>query len=124
MGDKKEIAFSLNNIIETLNGQGQAIEVLDYLSRSIKKREEEILSKSDMAISLNNIGALYNSRGQLKEALTYYGRSLKISQEIGDKNGIASSLNNIGVIYPVSLCLILPFIIILSFRARKSCYII
>jgi tetratricopeptide (TPR) repeat protein len=51
-----------------------------------------------LADALNNIGYLANNRGNVSKALKYYHESLKITEEVGDKNGIAGTLNNIGSI--------------------------
>ncbi len=51
------------------------------------------------ADALNNIAYIEKKRGQINNAITNNEKSLKLSKEIGDKNGVAYSLNNIGVIY-------------------------
>jgi serine phosphatase RsbU (regulator of sigma subunit)/TPR repeat protein len=56
------------------------------------------LSKS-LSGTLNNIGYVYERQGDMQLALDYYLKSLKISEQIGYKNGIANSFNNIGNIY-------------------------
>ncbi|HIA35213.1 MAG TPA: tetratricopeptide repeat protein, partial [Flavobacteriales bacterium] len=52
-----------------------------------------------IAISYNNIGWTYKNQGNYEKALEYYYKSLKISEEIGDKEGIADSYDNIGRTY-------------------------
>ncbi len=56
-------------------------------------------SKVEIAKKQNEIAVYYISISETKTALRYCTESLKISEEIGDKNGIATSFNNIGEIY-------------------------
>lgn len=49
--------------------------------------------------TLNNVGYLANKQGDIHKAKEYFIKSLKVSEEVGDKNGIANSLNHMGLIY-------------------------
>src|SRR5262249_12272627 len=48
---------------------------------------------------LGNIGNVHQSQGNYTEALEQYQKSLKISEDIGDKDGIALILSHIGSIH-------------------------
>ncbi|MGZ4053810.1 MAG: tetratricopeptide repeat protein [Bacteroidia bacterium] len=66
---------------------------------SLKKDAEKHNMQKLVADALNNIGYIYNSEGKIKDALDDHLQSLKISEEIGDKEGIATSFNNIAFVY-------------------------
>jgi CHAT domain-containing protein/sugar phosphate isomerase/epimerase len=52
-----------------------------------------------MGSALNNIGPIYGAQGNYPKALEYYQKALKISEELGHKEGICNTLNNIGLIH-------------------------
>ncbi|MFZ2726446.1 MAG: tetratricopeptide repeat protein [Methylococcaceae bacterium] len=62
---------------------------------------KEQLSSKTKGDLLNRLGQLYCSLGNYEKALIAYQQSLKISQDIGDKQGEAATLNNISQIYKV-----------------------
>ena len=49
--------------------------------------------------SLNDAGLIYYSHGEVDSALNNFEKSLKISVEIGDKDGESSTLHNFALIY-------------------------
>ncbi|MFX0061019.1 MAG: tetratricopeptide repeat protein [Candidatus Hermodarchaeota archaeon] len=98
IGNKSDIAVSLNNIGVIYHSKGELNSAIDYYQRSLTLREA-LGNKRDIAVSLINIGALYRQKGELDSALDYYKRGLDIHETIGNKREIAASLNNIGVIY-------------------------
>jgi len=74
-----------------------AVELADKLLQGKSNSKSAILKQK--ARALNNIGFIYEQNGEISNALYYYNNSLKISEEIGDKEGIATLLNNIGLMY-------------------------
>jgi adenylate cyclase len=98
IGDKKDIASSLNAIGIIYFGQGDYPRVLGYLEKTLVI-QEEIGDKNGMANSLGNIGTIYLNQSNYPRALEYFKKGLAIHEEIGNKNGMAHVLNGIGLIY-------------------------
>jgi len=98
IGDKKGMAYCLNNIGLLYNNQGETQKGLEYFHKSLKLREE-IGDNKGVASSLNNIGFAYENQGDISKGLEYYHKSLKVQEDISDKRGIANTLNNIGSIH-------------------------
>ena len=98
IGNKKNIASTLNNIGLIYNEKGDLVKAIDYYSRSLKI-QEEIGDRSGAAIALANIGEIYLMQGDLENSLRYHTISLRISTEINYKQNITLCLNNLGAIY-------------------------
>ena len=97
IGDKKEIAGSLNNIGVIILEQGDFNQSKKYLEESLDIRKE-IDDKTGIAFTLNNLGLFYINQGDYEHAKEYYEESLRIFQEIGDKNKISLTLSNLGIL--------------------------
>ena len=48
---------------------------------------------------MNNISQIHKAKGDYDTALRYLQQSLKISQEIGDRQGMSPTLHNMALIY-------------------------
>ncbi len=48
---------------------------------------------------LGNIGNVFHNKGDLDAAMEKFKQSLKISEDIGEKEGIATSFHNLGAVY-------------------------
>ncbi|MDF2438267.1 MAG: hypothetical protein K0Q95_2643 [Bacteroidota bacterium] len=55
--------------------------------------------KKGNALCLANMGMVYFNQGQYENALLHYLQALKISEEIGHRDGISDNLCNIGTVY-------------------------
>jgi tetratricopeptide (TPR) repeat protein len=112
-GDKKGIAINLANIGLVYHKKKEYPKALGYFLKAAKTHEE-INNKSGLATALKNIGTVYEEEGDsarakknISYALTnrypkandYYLRSLKLSEELGDKDGVCSILSNLGSLY-------------------------
>jgi len=84
LGDKVEIAKSLNLIGICYRHKGDDTKALDNYNRSIKINEE-IGNKGGMDGVLYNIGNIYINRGEIDKAFMSYTRSFEISEEVDDK---------------------------------------
>lgn len=97
IGNKRDIAMSLNNVGVVFQHTGELERALDYYERSLILREE-LGHKKDMAMSLINIGVVCGNKGELDEALGCYERSLEIMEELGNRQQMAYCLGNIATI--------------------------
>lgn len=100
IGNKYDIAASLNSIGMIYDLMGDWDRALEYYQQSLTLRNE-IGNKLDIAISLNNIGVVYLLKGQMNQALDLYEQSLALFEQLGNKQYIAGSLTNIGIIHRV-----------------------
>jgi len=92
-----EILYISNiDTLKSLCYKSKIIAETSLLKNNSKKVKKSL--QITLATALNNIGYVYSIKGQVKEALAYYSRSLKITEEVGDKEGIALSLNSMGVL--------------------------
>lgn len=98
IGDKKEIANSLNNIAAIYFKKGETQKSIDLFLRGLAI-QKEIGVKEGIAYSLNNLGAIYESQGQIKKALDFYFEGLKLQEETNSNLGMGSSYNNIAALY-------------------------
>ncbi|MBI4648369.1 MAG: tetratricopeptide repeat protein, partial [Bacteroidia bacterium] len=98
LGDKKDIAATLNNIGNVYKNLSSFLKALEFYEKSLDIRKS-IGDKVLIAYTLNDIGGIYWSMKQYDKALKYYQEALKIRNETGDKAHIASSLKNIGIVY-------------------------
>ncbi len=108
--NKNGIATTLGNIGSVYLSQAVYIKALEYYFKALKMAEE-LGDRNLIAIQLGNIGSVYLSQANshnvhpverdslLNRALDYYFKSLKMSEELGNKNGIATTLGNIGIVY-------------------------
>lgn len=109
INDKPGAAMTYSNIgtvyVNQENYEKALPSFYKYLKVSI-----EIGDKQGMCNSYNNIGLVYYFQGVLSKskkttsekmtlALENYSKSLKLSEEIGNRQGIVTSYNNIGNIY-------------------------
>ncbi|MFX0115414.1 MAG: tetratricopeptide repeat protein, partial [Candidatus Hodarchaeota archaeon] len=98
LGDKYEIAMSLNAVGLIHRQKGELEQALPYFQQSLTF-SKQLGNKNTMAISLGNIGLLHMVKGDLNQALEYCQESLTYFKEIGVKASIAAVLNNMGVLY-------------------------
>lgn len=121
LGDKNKIATNLGNIgnaclMQAHNPNLYPVErdsllnkALGYFLKSVTM-SEEFGDKNGMARDLGNIGSVYQQQasvagtagrqaGLYKKALRYYLRALRMSEELGIKNGMATQLLRMGEVY-------------------------
>ncbi len=98
LGNKKRIAFCLNNIGLIYKTKGNYSYALECFRQSLEIAKE-LKSKQTIAYCLNNIGTIYKYQENYPVALDYYQKSLKIKKEINDKRGILENFINVGKIY-------------------------
>ena len=84
LGEKEEIARTLNNIGIIHVKKGRFDLGMDYYNRSFSLHKEAG-NKQEMGNTLNNIGVIYWQRGDLDKSHEYHMKSLKIREEIGNK---------------------------------------
>src|SRR6266545_2293151 len=97
-GDRRSLAYKLQNIGLIYRHQGNLDQALTYARRSL-----EILESIDdnfgIANLRNNIGVIYKAQGNYEQALDWFQKSLRGYEELKATPGIARSLNNIGDTY-------------------------
>ncbi|MFX0092112.1 MAG: tetratricopeptide repeat protein, partial [Candidatus Hodarchaeota archaeon] len=98
VGNKQDIAWSLNEIGIIFSYKGDYNQSLKYHQQSLALRKE-IGNKQDISGSLGHIARLYANKSDFSQALQYHQQSLALRKEIGSKKGIAGSLYNISQIY-------------------------
>jgi two-component system NarL family sensor kinase len=98
LGEKQEIANSLNSIGAVYLNSGKTDMALVYFLKGLKSARE-IGSNEIIAYTLGNIGYVYDNWGQTKLALDYYYEALKKQEENKNDLGIGSNLNNIAAIF-------------------------
>ncbi|MDZ7397084.1 MAG: tetratricopeptide repeat protein [candidate division KSB1 bacterium] len=93
--------WALNLLGQSLHHLGQYDAALQrYLSaEKLVKKAKTKEEKKNLSTTLNNISQIYSARGDYATALSYLEESLKISREIGDRQGEGTTLGNIGNIY-------------------------
>ncbi|MCU0446544.1 MAG: tetratricopeptide repeat protein [Microscillaceae bacterium] len=79
--------------------KGEYTKALNILQTASAIAEKIPNSQMLKASILNGVGITYYYQGNYPMVLEYYHKSLKITEDIGDKQGTAASLNNIGNIY-------------------------
>jgi tetratricopeptide (TPR) repeat protein len=98
IGDKKNLAMTLNNIGIAFHSQGNVEKSLEYYMQSVKM-QEELNDKLGMAYGLNNMASTYIEQGDTAKAIEYQQKSMKLREGEGDKHGLAISLSNLAAIY-------------------------
>jgi two-component system NarL family sensor kinase len=98
LGEKQEIANSMNSIGAVYLNSGKTDKALGYFLKAVKAANEAG-SNEILAYTFGNIGFVYDSWGQTKLALEYYYEALKKQEIQKDKAGIGSNLNNIGALF-------------------------
>jgi len=81
--------------------------ITEYLHRwgfidLVKALNEQTVNTSSglvKARALHNLGVIYQGQGEYEKALEKYNESLKISKELGYKEGIAVTLHELGMIH-------------------------
>jgi tetratricopeptide (TPR) repeat protein/thymidylate kinase len=89
-----EISFFIEDHLRMKGLYGQAYE----LSKSVLEKQ---ISDEYNSRAYSSLGIILQLYGQLDNALSLFQQSLKITQEIGDRQGEATTLNNIGQIYAI-----------------------
>lgn len=97
-GQKREEAYSLNNIGFIHYNQGELDKALVFFNQSLKVKEE-IGDRAGVAMSFNNLASVYGDQGSLDTELEYLEKSLDIYLELNDQQGQALSYNNIASVY-------------------------
>ncbi len=98
LGDKYNIASTLNNIGLLHKSLGKHAEALSAYNQSLALHQS-VKDSIGIANSYNNMGVIFNLQGNTSKALNLYLKSLQISELIGDSSGMADGYNNIGLIY-------------------------
>lgn len=98
LGEKQEIANSLNSIGAIYFNSGKSDKALTYFLKSLQIARE-IGSAEVMAFALGNVGSVYDNLGHPKLALEYYFESLKKQEEQKNYSGAGSCFNNIAAIF-------------------------
>jgi tetratricopeptide (TPR) repeat protein/DNA-binding CsgD family transcriptional regulator len=99
IGDKHGIAICFNRMGVAHLDQGHYQEALDYLHRALKIREELKELQTIWVVDLySNFVSIYLSTHEFDKALETHLKALKISREIGYKEGMIFSYLHIGFI--------------------------
>lgn len=98
IGDRKGVAYSLNNISHNYYALGKYSEVISNAKKAL-----EILKEENDSLYIpevyNTIGTGNFAVGNYPEALKNFLISISLREKLNDKNGIAACLLNIGSIY-------------------------
>jgi tetratricopeptide (TPR) repeat protein len=97
-GDKRRIAWSLQNLGYALRGQGKFSEAIIYYQQAIENLKQ-IGDAYNSAIAQMNLGIAYNECGQPAVALLYYRGAEAIFHKVYDRLYLAKLYNNLGVNY-------------------------
>jgi CHAT domain-containing protein/tetratricopeptide (TPR) repeat protein len=97
-GDRRSLAYKLQNIGLIYRHQGNLDQALTYARRSLEILES-IDDKFGIANLRNNIGVIYKAQGNYEQALDWFQKSLRGYEELKASPGIARCLNNIGDTY-------------------------
>jgi len=97
---KMAILVSLGNAYYSLNQFDQALKNFAAVIELTKKvgQKEALMGRM---FSVGNIGLIYQTRGDLDSAFKYQEEALKLSKEIGNKEGQAISLSNIALSFRI-----------------------
>jgi len=98
IGNKKDLANSLNNGGKIYHEQGNYPKALNCFTKSIKI-SEQLNDQAGIATSIGNIGVLYSEQGDYSQSISYVLKSLEIYKKLDHQLGIAFALNNIGILY-------------------------
>jgi signal transduction histidine kinase len=97
--DSAGIAKCYNNLGTNYSSLGKFDESYYYFTQSYRLAITSNKQKLQRAISLHNIGGVFKELGQYERAVDYYKLSLKISKEIGDKEGEPYYYSEMGDVY-------------------------
>jgi two-component sensor histidine kinase/Tfp pilus assembly protein PilF len=97
LGDKKNIANTLDNIAHIYWFRSEYSFALDHYNQALEINLE-INDKQSLGRSYNNLGSVYYRLCYYDLALENFLQALHIKNELNDKN-ITSTLNNLGNIY-------------------------
>ncbi len=95
----KGISQILNKIGVNYFYQSNYDKALEFISRSLKIREERHENAELIADCLNNISLTYFHKGDYPKALDYGTRALSIYERSGSSENQGMSYNNLGLIY-------------------------
>ncbi|MEW6496757.1 MAG: tetratricopeptide repeat protein, partial [Cyanobacteriota bacterium] len=98
IGERANIAVSLNNIGEAYRQLGQYSQALESYQQALTIRQD-LGDRKGEGRTLNSIGLLYQSQGQYFQALDFYQQALKVIRELNNRIDEGTILNNIGGIY-------------------------
>lgn len=98
IGERANIAVSLNNIGEAYRQLGQYSQALQSYQQALTIRQD-LGDRKGEGRTLNSIGLLYQSQGQYSQALDFYQQALKVIRELNNRIDEGTILNNIGGIY-------------------------
>ncbi len=82
-----------------LLGKNKTADSILHFALQLAETSSDIKAQKLKAAVLGNIGSVYYYESNYPQALDYFFKALKMSQELGDKNGQASNLGNIGNVY-------------------------
>ncbi len=97
LGNRREIAFSLNFLGQIAHWQGKITEAKQLYQQSLaisRERDDRV----EMAATLHDLGETFEWEGAYSEAKQLYQQSLAISREIGHPERIAYSLDKLGTV--------------------------
>jgi two-component system, sensor histidine kinase PdtaS len=94
--DTNRVILLSNLCFEYANSDPNEALVYGHLGESLAS---QLKYKKGTALCKAKMGLVYFNQGQYENALVHYLQALKISEEIGDKNGISDNLCNIGTVY-------------------------
>lgn len=97
LGDKEEIAGSLNSLGLAASYQGEYEAARAFYEESLAIKRE-LGDKSGTAWVLNNLGIAAWDQGEWAAAQALYEESLAIQRDLDNKHGTASLLDNLGIL--------------------------
>jgi len=75
------------------------LRMVDEISPAAIPEQIEIEHKRIKANGFNSLGAIFWTKGEYDKALELYQKYLRISEELGDRQGIGKASNNLGTVY-------------------------
>ncbi len=98
IGDRKNLANSLNNLGSVYGDWGKTDSAIEYYKKSLAIREE-LGDLVGIAASLHNIGAEHMIKGEYDKSIEYLQRSEDISKRTGHRLYLGNHLGGLGEVY-------------------------
>ena len=96
--DKLELARIYQNLGNSISGNGNYFEALEYYFKA-ESLYQELGDTAGAVASLQNIGVIYFSRKSFPEALKYYFKMLEITEGTVHEFSAEDAFNNIATVY-------------------------
>ncbi|MFX0212243.1 MAG: tetratricopeptide repeat protein, partial [Candidatus Hodarchaeota archaeon] len=98
VGNKTDIAHSLNRLGCYYSEKGNFDEALSYFEKSLAIYQD-LGNKPKLGVLYNNTAIIYQAKEKYDLAINYYEKFLEISKQLGNQDNVSIIYGNIGWVY-------------------------